>query len=127
MIDYLNKNLETVKKYLLGGMAIGFVMGIICTLIGLDSFEALIIGFLLCGVAVLCLWLYFLLIVSWEFYEVAKSKGHFEGKYFYYCLFFGVIGYLLIIALKDKGAASVVAMPGATVAGAGYTDELPEL
>ena len=36
-----------------------------------------------------------------EFQIAAKDKGYPERKYFWYCFFFGIIGYLMVIALPD--------------------------
>lgn len=37
------------------------------------------------------------------FYEVAEKKGHHDKKYFWICFWFGFIGFLLVIALPDRG------------------------
>lgn len=36
------------------------------------------------------------------FYEVACEKGFLDTKYMWICFIFGVIGYLLVIALPDR-------------------------
>ena len=41
-------------------------------------------------------------IISKEFYAAACQKGYNEKKYFWYGFFFGLIGYLLVIALPNK-------------------------
>lgn len=41
-------------------------------------------------------------LIANEFYEVAAAKGHSERKYFWYCFFFGIVGYLMVIALQNK-------------------------
>lgn len=49
-------------------------------------------------------------IIAWfaakEFYEIAKMKGHFEKKYFWWCFWIGMIGWPMVIALPDRGATS---------------------
>lgn len=47
------------------------------------------------------IWL--LLYLAKQFEEAARMKGHYEGKYFWLCFFFSIIGYLLVIALPDRG------------------------
>ena len=47
------------------------------------------------------IWL--LLYLAKQFEEVARMKGHYEGKFFWLCFFFSIIGYLLVIALPDRG------------------------
>lgn len=37
------------------------------------------------------------------FYEVAEKKGHHDRKYFWICFWLGWVGYLLVIALPDRG------------------------
>lgn len=44
-------------------------------------------------------------ILANEFFGVAASKGYNDKKYLWYCFFFGLIGYLLVIALKDINTA----------------------
>ena len=39
--------------------------------------------------------------ISNQFMEVSEIKGHTEMKYFWICFFFGITGYLLVIALPD--------------------------
>lgn len=63
------------------------------------------------AVAVWILWL-----VAKEFYAAAKAKGYSEKKYLWICFLLGVIGYLLVVALPDRGNA-----PKA------ISDELPDL
>ncbi|MBO5430073.1 MAG: hypothetical protein J6A10_08970 [Peptococcaceae bacterium] len=41
--------------------------------------------------------------VAKEFYYVAEQKGYTERKYFWYAFLLNWIGYLLIIALPDRG------------------------
>ena len=63
------------------------------------------------AVAVWILWL-----VAKEFYVAAKAKGYYEKKYFWICFLLGVIGYLLVVALPDRGNAPK-----------DVSDELPDL
>ena len=41
-------------------------------------------------------------IISGEFSNIASEKGYPESKYFWYCLIFGVVGYMMVIALPDR-------------------------
>lgn len=41
-------------------------------------------------------------VAQW-FYEVTEEKGYHDKKYFWICFWLGVIGYLLVIALPDRG------------------------
>lgn len=62
--------------------------------------------------------------VSNEFYKVAVMKGYDEGKYLWIPFFFGVAGYLLVVALPDRAARKE------NVSGVVNTkpvDEIPEL
>ncbi len=54
-------------------------------------------------VAAFMLWLDWIL--ANEFFGVAAAKGYNNKKYLWYCFFFGLVGYLLVIALKDKNTA----------------------
>lgn len=65
-------------------------------------------------VAVVALWLAWYL--ANQFYEVAVEKGHADKKYFWISFWLGAIGYLLVIALPDRGNT-----PQA------ISDELPDL
>lgn len=51
-------------------------------------------------VAVLLVFAYF---IAHCFFEVAEEKGYHSKKYFWICFWLGVIGYLLVIALPDRG------------------------
>lgn len=41
-------------------------------------------------------------IAEW-FAEATYAKGYHESKYFWICFWLGFIGYLLVIALPDRG------------------------
>ena len=60
--------------------------------------------FIWIAVAVLALALDFL--VSREFYKTAVMKGWAHKKYFFFPFLLPVIGYLLVIALPDRGSAA---------------------
>lgn len=66
-------------------------------------------------VAVICFTLAYY-IAKW-FYEVAEEKGYHNKKYFWICFWLGWIGYLLVVALPDRGNQKNEIV----------TDELPEL
>ena len=42
------------------------------------------------------------LFFAFEFGEISKLKGYSERKYFWYSFIFGVVGYLIVIALPCK-------------------------
>ena len=44
--------------------------------------------------------------VAFEFSDVAEDKGYTGAKYFWYAFLLGCIGYLLVIALPDRGKIS---------------------
>ena len=50
------------------------------------------------------------------FFEVAEAKGHHDKKYFWICFWLGAVGYLLVVALPDRGNTQQAA-----------SDELPDL
>lgn len=58
--------------------------------------------------------------ISRWFYTAAKEKGHQQKKYFWICFWLGMVGWLLIIALPDRGG--VLPRKQEPV-----RDELPEL
>ena len=74
-------------------------------------------GLIILGVIVVLLISFF---VSNEFYKVAVMKGYDEGKYLWIPFFFGVAGYLLVVALPDRVAKN-------TKAEKNTIDEIPEL
>lgn len=55
--------------------------------------------FILIGIAALA----FLCLIAKEFANVAKEKGYSQKKYFWYSFLLGIIGYLLVVALPDRG------------------------
>ena len=54
-------------------------------------------------------------IAKW-FFEVAEAKGHLDKKYLWICFWLGAVGYLLVVALPDRGNTQQAA-----------SDELPDL
>ena len=56
--------------------------------------------------------------VAREFYRAAAMKGWASKKYFFFAFFLTVIGYLLVLALPDRGSVS---------AGSFESKDLPEL
>lgn len=62
----------------------------------------------------LALWVDYL--IAKEFYIVTQAKGYSDKKYLWICFFLGVVGYLLVVALPDRGNT-----PKAV------SDELPDL
>ena len=55
-------------------------------------------------VAIVAIWIAWL--IAKEFYAAANVKGYYEEKYLWICFFLGVIGYLLVVALPDRGNAA---------------------
>lgn len=71
---------------------------------------------LLLIIAVCCLILWGLYLLAQEFYKVAKAKGYPQKKYLWLSFWLGIIGYLLVIALPDRGSSNQVSI-----------DDLPDL
>ena len=71
-------------------------------------------AFLIILGSILLLWILYL--IAKEFYKVAQEKGYSEKKYLWLPFLLGMIGYLLVIALPDRGNIPKV-----------INDELPDL
>ena len=56
--------------------------------------------------------------VAKEFYKAAVARGWPQKKYFWICFLLPVIGYLLVIALPDRGGPAL---------GSFVSDDLPDL
>ena len=69
------------------------------------------ISFVICIAIAILNWF----VAGW-FFEAAEAKGYHDKKYFWICFWLSCIGYLLIIALPDRGNSHHV-----------VNDELPEL
>lgn len=67
--------------------------------------------FVIILVTALLLWIQYY--IAKKFYFIAKEKGYDKKQYLWLSFFFGMIGYLLVVALPDRGACA--------------NDELPEL
>ena len=65
-------------------------------------------------ILILAIWLEWY--IANQFYAVAKAKGHSDRKYLWICFWLTVVGYLLVIALPDRGNTPQV-----------ISDELPDL
>ena len=72
------------------------------------------------AIYVICLlvMLVFAIYLSNQFYQVAQYKGYSSKKYFWSPFWFGIAGYLLVIALPDRGLVRKVKPKN---------DELPDL
>lgn len=46
--------------------------------------------------------LFIMLLAAFNFAEIAKTKGHSYGKYFAWCFFTGIIGWIMVIALPNQ-------------------------
>ena len=66
-------------------------------------------NFVLIGIAVIAV-LAVHFFVSVEFYKAAAMKGWPHKKYFYMALGLWIVGYMLIIALPDRGGSGVRAV-----------------
>ena len=65
----------------------------------IDGEEFFVVGTMIStAVYFVCLNILF----STEFFKVAKTKGYHNKKFFWYSVLFGMIGFLLIIALPAK-------------------------
>ena len=47
-------------------------------------------------------WLIIQYAVAGVFYSIACMKGHEEKKYFWWCFFLSIAGYLMVVALPDR-------------------------
>ena len=65
-------------------------------------------------IAALAIWLEWY--IANQFFEAAKAKGYPDRKYLWICFWLSVVGYLLVIALPDRGTSVSV-----------VSDELPDL
>jgi hypothetical protein len=88
---------------------------------GEKTMDDLILFAVIVGVAILLLIDY---LVSKTFREIAIMKGHSEIKYFWFCFFLGIVGYLMVVALPAKVTAPVEAPKKVE---APVSDELPEI
>lgn len=70
----------------------------LCTFYFLEKGRNLMIYFLILVIAFILK--YF--IAGW-FFEAAEMKGYHDRKYFHICFWLGSVGYLLVIALPDRG------------------------
>ncbi len=53
-------------------------------------------------VVILVIWLNWY--IANQFYDAAKAKGYNNRKYLWICFWLGVVGYLLVNALPDRGS-----------------------
>ena len=76
--------------------------------------KMIMAGFVYLVALVIVIWIDWYL--AKQFYEAAKAKGHYEKRYFWICFLLTWAGYLLVIALPDRGNQNPV-----------ISDELPDL
>ena len=73
-----------------------------------DSILIVLIGAIIYFVIAHC--------IATDFYEIAKKKGHFEKKYYWWTFLCGLVGYLMVVALPDNSDKEEI-----------NDDELPEI
>lgn len=75
------------------------------------------------GIGILIVLVYFVLayVIAGWFSEAAKEKGYSSPKYFWACFLLGLAGWLLVIALPDRGVGASAEQPELR------PGELPEL
>lgn len=61
-----------------------------------STFGILLIYLIVVGVA-----LYIDYLIANEFYNIARQKGYETKKYFWFCFWLGIVGYLMVIALPN--------------------------
>ena len=72
---------------------------------------------------ILALLIWFWWFMANQFYEAAKAKGYHAKKYFWICFWFGILGYMLVIALPDRGSN----MTDRSYTPGALYDDLPDL
>lgn len=56
----------------------------------------------LCSLVLLAILIYIDYLIATEFDNIAEQKGYSESnKYFWYCFWLGIVGYLMVIALPN--------------------------
>ena len=81
-------------------IVIAFIVAVIFwTMVFVDGEDMFVIGAIISS-SVLLLFLNVLL--ANEFYDIASKKGFTESKYFWYSLLFGILGFMLVVALPDR-------------------------
>ena len=92
--------------------AVGITWGISAGLLLLEIFTFFAIGETsgffsgLSWLAALLGGIFLDMAIAWEFYEIAEKKGHFEKRYWWLAVCLTMIGYLIVIALPDRGSAA---------------------
>ena len=69
---------------------------------------------------IVAIWVAIFVFAAKEFQQIATMKGHPENKYFWCCFWLGAIGWLMVVALPDRGNAAEKTVKA-------NTDELPDL
>ena len=64
----------------------------------ITSFSFFFLFVFLLAIAILIDWY-----IAKQFEEAARKKGYNDNKYVWICFFFSIVGYLLVIALPDRG------------------------
>lgn len=127
MAQKVNANFPLFTKIVLFICIAAIFVGFICFSMASEG-DGPLIGSIVAGVGLL---IYFNFILACCFYGVACDKGYEQMRYVLVPFFFGIGGYLLIVALPDRGNLKnpAYAQPQASVpqAQAILSDELPDL
>ena len=109
-------NIIKIKGYMIiASVILLFILLFICGICALGMLDAFgfITGLIVFGsVLLLCVDCF----IACEFFEISTKKGYADVRYFWYCFIFGIIGYLVVIALPNKIAVKN-----------SVSDELPEI
>lgn len=92
-------NLYMVYLTLVTLYAIAAVIFLFAALVNGDAMYLAIVGS--CVGGMISLWLNMYL--ACLFFDMAVAKGYEDGKYLVVCFWLGTIGYLLIVAMPDRG------------------------
>lgn len=53
-------------------------------------------------IVIFILLIYINYLIANNFYNIAKTKGFNNKKYFWFCFWLGIVGYLMVIALPNQ-------------------------
>lgn len=73
-------------------------------------------GLVFWAIVVMAFYIWLAWYIAKQFAGAAEQKGYYQSKYFWICFLLGFIGYLLVIALPDRGTSTKT-----------ISDELPDL
>ncbi len=81
-----------------------------------SSSDGIIAGIVIGAIIVVSIYFIIQYLIASTFYQIACQKGHEERKYFHFCFWLGIVGWLMVVALPDRDPKKIKQPSGSSYA-----------